>query len=476
MKISSLAALALVSSALAAPARSQAGGFTVGDVWQSNDALAVSGSALTRIDVLSGNITPEHASPWQNGFGGLAFDPYRHRLIWRATITLPAQRIWQVDGSGNLTDTGLPTSSYSWFAPTGDGRIYCIEGTGGPAYPAYIDAANRAHRVLDAAGLAPYAVPQGPFYTTRGMVYDSATNALYACSHLDCDGLNHQQIVVGKLALSADGTRVLGAPTCASIDITSAFLEYPTALSHLPDGRLLVTCVAPDQVPFVLLPRLLSFDPASMSFTSFAMVGNATTGITYAMDDGLWSSTLNKALVLDTFGNKLRTWSQGEAGDGSFIAPVGGNFAIPSGEAEQIAEISPTACDGAWVPYSVGLKGKGNFVPALMGDGCPVPGGSFTLNVSDVVGGAAGTLFVGLAPAAVPFKGGIFAVGSVTLSLGIAVGGAPGAAGAGTLPIPAALPANPLLSGASIYLQCGFSDAAAVKGISLTQGLQMEIG
>src|SRR4029079_8694687 len=106
----------------------------------------------------------------------------------------------------------------------------------------------------------------------------------------------------------------------------------------------------------------------SMSFSTFALVGNSTTGITYAMDDGVWSSALNKALVLDTLGNKLRTWSQGEVGDGGASAPVGGNFAIPSGEAEQIAEIAPTACDGAWVPYSVGLKGKGDFVPALTAD------------------------------------------------------------------------------------------------------------
>jgi hypothetical protein len=34
----------------------------------------------------------------------------------------------------------------------------------------------------------------------------------------------------------------------------------------------------------------------------------------------------------------------------------------------------------------------------------------------------------------------------------------------------------PGLTGASIYLQSGFGDAAAVKGVSLTQGLQMEIG
>jgi hypothetical protein len=467
---------ALATLALAAAASAQAGGFTTGDIWESNDATAVQGHALLRIDPLTGTVTSMHASPSQNGFGGLAFDTYRHRLIWRASVAeKPGQHIWMVDGAGVLTDTGLATSSYGWFAPAGDGRIFCIDNTGGPHYAAWIDAANRVHRVLDPAGLVPYQLPAGPFPSPRGMAYDSGTNALYACSSIDCDGLGHQQIVIGKLSLSADGTRVTGAPTCASFDTTPAFLEFPTALAHLPDGRLLVTTISPDVFPYTLQPALLAFDPASMSFSAFAMVGNLTTGKTYRMDDGVWSSVLNKAVVLDTFKANLRTWAPGESGDGSVIVPSA-PIAVPSAEAEQIAEISPASCSGAWVPYSVGLAGKGGFVPALVGSGCPVPGGALTLKIADVVGGAGGSLFVGLAPAAVPFKGGVFAVGAVTLTAAIGVGGASGVAGAGTLDLPAALPANPLLSGLSVFMQGGFSDAAAVKGVSLTQGLQMEIG
>jgi hypothetical protein len=56
------------------------------------------------------------------------------------------------------------------------------------------------------------------------------------------------------------------------------------------------------------------------------------------------------------------------------------------------------------------------------------------------------------------------------------VGGAAGAPGAGSLSLPALLPATPSLSGLSLWLQAGFGDAAAVKGVSLTQGLQMAIG
>ena len=468
----------LSALALAAAASAQAGGFTTGDVWESNDALAVQGAALIRIDPLSGTTTAMHASANQNGFGGLAWDTYRHRLIWRATVAEKAgQHTWMVDGAGQVSDTGI-TVQLQWMTSAGDGRIFGIENTGGPRYPAWIDAANRSHRVLDPTGTVPYQLPAGPFTSLRGLAYDAGTNALYACSHMDCDNVAHLTIVVSKLALSADGTRVLGPPTCASIDITSGFLEVAVGLSHLPNGSLLVTCQAPEQSPAIPLASLLSFDPATMSFSTFALTGVKAPNDNYRIDDGVWSSALGSALILDTFTDTLRAFAPGSSGNGSKIVPTGvGVSGIGgSGEAEQIAEISPAACAGAWVPYSLGLKGTGNFVPTLMGSGCPVPGAALTLKIADVVGGASGSLFVGLAPAAVPFKGGTFAVGAITLTAAIGVGGAPGVGGAGTLNLPAALPANPLLTGVSVYMQAAFSDAAAVKGVSLTQGLQIEIG
>jgi hypothetical protein len=133
-------------------------------------------------------------------------------------------------------------------------------------------------------------------------------------------------------------------------------------------------------------------------------------------------------------------------------------------------------CRGGWLAYGLGLAGKGGFVPRLYGNGCAQIGGSFALKLDQVVGGAGGTLFVGLAQAAVPFKGGSFQVGALVLSVPVAVGGTPGVAGAGSLTLPAALPSLPALQGTSLFLQAGFPDAAAVKGVSLTQGLEIEIG
>ena len=53
---------------------------------------------------------------------------------------------------------------------------------------------------------------------------------------------------------------------------------------------------------------------------------------------------------------------------------------------------------------------------------------------------------------------------------------AAGVPGDGSVTLTAPLPSNPLLQGSVIVLQAGFQDAGAVHGVSLTQGLRMEIG
>jgi hypothetical protein len=132
-------------------------------------------------------------------------------------------------------------------------------------------------------------------------------------------------------------------------------------------------------------------------------------------------------------------------------------------------------CAGLILPYGDGLAGKGGLVPVLGGAGCPDIGDGFAITIDHVVGGASGALFVGLQPASAPFKGGTFLVGSVLLQLPLAVGGTLGQAGAGFLSVPASL-LNPALIGVDIYLQAGFQDAAAVKGVSLSNGLRVQAG
>jgi len=67
-------------------------------------------------------------------------------------------------------------------------------------------------------------------------------------------------------------------------------------------------------------------------------------------------------------------------------------------------------------------------------------------------------------------------VGSILFKAALVLGGAPGVAGAGSLLLPAALPSDPSLIGLTIYLQAGLHDVAAIKDVSLTRGLRLEIG
>jgi len=137
---------------------------------------------------------------------------------------------------------------------------------------------------------------------------------------------------------------------------------------------------------------------------------------------------------------------------------------------------APATCTGAWTEAGAGLAGAGGAVPALAGTGCPEPGGSITLDVVNGLGGATCVLFAGLAPATTSFKGGTFFVGNIILNLPLPLGGTPGAAGAGALSLPALLPAQPALQGLQLHLQAALQDVAAVQGISLSNGLRMDIG
>jgi hypothetical protein len=70
-----------------------------------------------------------------------------------------------------------------------------------------------------------------------------------------------------------------------------------------------------------------------------------------------------------------------------------------------IKEIPASDCQGGWIAYGSGLPGKGGFVPRLYGGDCPQIGESFTLRIDQVVGGAGGTLFVGLSAGGRAFQG-----------------------------------------------------------------------
>jgi hypothetical protein len=160
---------------------------------------------------------------------------------------------------------------------------------------------------------------------------------------------------------------------------------------------------------------------------------------------------------------------------------VGAGTTIPTaisfnGTATSIVEIPALGCKGGWIAYGQGLAGKGGAVPRRVGSGCPSPGAAVKVDVDQVVGGTGGAIMVAVAPASIPLLGSTLLVAPGGPLVNVFPGGAPGLAGAGQAALPVTLPPDPGLSGVSFYLQAGFFDAAATQSISMSQGLEIELG
>ena len=470
-----LAAACLCLAALASP-HAGAQAFVQGEMFLYSptiNGLSSVDGAIVRVDPLTGTASL-FVDTWTTlqAQGAACYDPYRKRLAFSAGLTSQFQpvRFWFADGSGTLQDAGFANVNWSSLVATGDGRIYFRSNV--PATPLqWLDAANRVHTLLDATGTAPYLVDGNGSFDVRGLAWDAGTNALFAASYVSCPGGNANRVTVRRLPLSADGTRVSGAAGCAEFDVSSSG-ETPVGWSRAPGGMLGLVV---DTNSNAQEPRMLLVDPSTLAISAFASNGSYTGAA--ATNAGSWSAARGEFVILDTFSDLLRAFGAGQVGNGTQIPttyPVSAGGS--SGEGATLVEVESNGCAGAWVPYGPGLAGKGGFVPGLSGGGCPVSGGAITLQVDATLGGATGNLFVGLAQAALPFKGGTFLVDALVLNVQLLAGGAPGAAGAGSLALPGLLPADPVLHGLPVYLQCGFADPAAAKGASLSNGLAMEIG
>jgi hypothetical protein len=154
---------------------------------------------------------------------------------------------------------------------------------------------------------------------------------------------------------------------------------------------------------------------------------------------------------------------------------VDGDF-TSSGDLSDKAKLAVTVqdCNVTFTPYGSGLAGSGGFVPALWGINGPASG-NYTIKFGNGLGGAPGIVIVGLGMAQLPFVGGTL---WVDLSHGfvfapIQLGGTAGIAGAGTLDVNGVDVRDWI--GTSIFLQGAFVDAGAVRGVSLTNGLEMDV-
>lgn len=467
--VACLLSLAGVSSA-------QGGGFTPNDLYLYSPAIqgiSSTSGALVKVDLVANTATilvDTHATP--SFQGAMAFDPWRQRVVFCGSVGAGSPlQLLATDAAGTVDVLGLSGVLVSALAPTGDGRIYMRDSSSSLAPLKYLDAAGAAKNLLGAVGTTPYQINGNGAYDLRDMIYDAGTNALFVASLTVCPGGSANRINVTKLPLSADGTRVVGPESCAQFEV-SASGETPVGWSHGPAGQLILVV---DSNTNGIEPKILAVDPPTLSISVFASPGGFFGDP--AINAGTWCASQNKVIVLETLTDVLRSYAAGSSGAGSTLAITGTVSAGgSSGEVATLHEIPASACAGGWLPYGAGLAGTGNFVPTLTGTGCPSIGSLFSLNIAHGVGGAAGALFVGLAPTGVPFKGGTFYVGGVVLQMGLSLGGTAGVGDAGSLVQPAGLPLDPLLQGVQVYLQVLLQDLGAVKDVSMSNALRIEIG
>ena len=464
------ATLTLAAAALFAPALpAQTGPWTDGE-------LVVLSSIAGAYKIL--RVVPETgatavlASPLYHGgwSGSLAFDSHRGGLL--ANISLPPDgtftyRLWLIGHDG--TAAALPgfTGSLRALASAGDGRVFFMRHTGiaqGPKTIEYFDANDVIQTLKDVDGVTPFQIE------VEHLLYHAPSNALLGSSSgwWSATGCVVGSSSIWRIPLSADGLKVAGPVTCAPLGSGNAEIM---SLDHMPDGQVLATIASGE---FPSSSRLKTVNPLTLASSDWADPWQGD------IDGGVWSQRLGKAVIhaAGPLGYRLFTFGFGQTEWGNELVtsqPVAGWGGYSPADSLFEVDLNGPQCDGFQLPYGAGLAGKGGLVPLLGVIGCPDIGSVFTLSINNAVGGAAGMLFAGLAPAALPFKGGTFLVGAVAAQIPVAVGGTPGDPGAGSLALPALL-SDPILSGINIHMQAGFSDAFAVQGVSLSNGVQFQGG
>jgi hypothetical protein len=126
---------------------------------------------------------------------------------------------------------------------------------------------------------------------------------------------------------------------------------------------------------------------------------------------------------------------------------------------------------GSFTAIQPGHPGVFGFAPALSGSGDLVPGGSgFQLLAASILANAPGVMFVSLAEASVPFKGGLLYTLPIVLTIDLQAS-LFGTVILSGLTLDAGIPGGTL-----IVVQLAFVDPAASNGVSLSNGLKIVTG
>ena len=124
-------------------------------------------------------------------------------------------------------------------------------------------------------------------------------------------------------------------------------------------------------------------------------------------------------------------------------------------------------------PYGTGTAGSEGQVPGLSAVGAPGIGTTFSLGLSNGLGGALVVILYGYqGRASIPMVGGLLLVQPPALHRTLVLGGAYGVPGAGSLKLPIDIPDDVSLIGRQVNTQAGVFDPAATGGVALTAGLE----
>ncbi|HVS17319.1 MAG TPA: hypothetical protein VMT18_01875 [Planctomycetota bacterium] len=467
--------LSVALAVLAPWSSAQSGGFEPGELVFFSGAFPASSfpfqRPLMRIDPFSGDAVV--IADWPtiySVFGGVAYDPFRDRLITMGHPTIPPPtplRLWAVDSSGGTTDLGFPGRTFRAFAPGSGGRIYMLDVSQATAKLRYIDAANQEHVVLDASGTAPYSFALQS--TTQFMVCDAGTQALFTAHQPSTAGScgTNQTISVQKHPLSSDGSRVVGPVACNAFPLVAG----PAGFSSGPNG-LLLTMGAPQ-------PMLLLVDPDTLAISPYAGPGG---GVFRA---GAYSQLRSQAVLVDTFGDTLRAYGPGDTGGGTPL-PTSLPVSPPGGHSEEalLLEIPTAACGTNNVAlYCTAKTSSSGCLPAISTSGGPSldAGIGFQIRCTAVEANKVGILFYGKNGAqSLPFQGGFLCVAPPIERLsGQSSGGSSGCTGAFAVDFNAWIAGGfdpDLVSGTKVNGQFWFRDPTEpISGTGLSAALSFTI-
>ncbi|MCE9592840.1 MAG: hypothetical protein K8S98_01495 [Planctomycetes bacterium] len=481
-----LASLALAVAVPAAAA--QSGGFTPGDLIFSiggpQAPFADGGTGLARIDPQSGQISVL-VDFFSGGTmtQGVAYDAFRDRVLFSGVPYNGAPLgIWTTDSQGTLELLHSNNSlQFSLLSPASGGRVYYT--AGGVAFTPplrYLDATNVEQNLMDSTGVSPFSPPW--MNTASAMTYDAASNSLIVAMHGAatniCSGTNFNYVIVHKLPLSADGSRMIGPESCAQFQLsTVGSSNFPAGIGTLPNGHVLL-CINPNASGVVA--EFLEFDPQSVSLSHYASPGTLANGI--AMINGTYSTVLGKGVCVDPLAHVVRLYAAGETGDGTVLstsAPIS-----PAGFAPMSwTEVRPGQCGTNVVStYCVAKTTSTGCVPAISTSGGPSAsaGSGFAIECASIGVNKNGLLFYSTAGASnAPYQGGVLCVKApIKRSAPQNSGGTTGCSGKYSIPFNALIASgqNPaLVAGAQVWAQFWFRDPGDAFGTGLSDAVSFHI-